>query len=186
MAFVLYGTLNEIIVHFFIFTIKLNNTMPFSHLYGLVTFLILGFFYVCILNGFIFKRITYTLVIIYAVFYLVNSLFIQNIYIYPSVARTIGAILIILFALSFFIKVMQEASIEKLHREPLIWINLAILIYYSGNFFYYFLFNIILDYSREFSKLTVIYYSVLNAAFYLLIAVGFWRARPIVKKNMVL
>ncbi len=160
--------------------------MPFSHLYGLVTFLILGFFYVCILNGFIFKRITYTLVIIYAVFYLVNSLFIQNIYIYPSVARTIGAILIILFALSFFIKVMQEASIEKLHREPLIWINLAILIYYSGNFFYYFLFNIILDYSREFSKLTVIYYSVLNAAFYLLIAVGFWRARPIVKKNMVL
>jgi hypothetical protein len=60
--------------------------------------------------------------------------------------------------------------------EPFIWINTAILIYYTGTLFFYILFNLILEYSREFSKITVYYFSILNALFYILIAIGFLKA----------
>jgi hypothetical protein len=48
------------------------------------------------------------------------------------------------------------------------------LIYYTGNLFYYILFNLFLDYSPEFLKSIGVYFYVLNALFYILIAVGFY------------
>ncbi len=72
---------------------------------------------------------------------------------------------------------MVEAQIKKLANEPLIWINTAILIYFSANLFFYALFNLILEYSVKFSRITVIYLSVVNGVFYVLIAIGFLKAR---------
>lgn len=74
---------------------------------------------------------------------------------------------------------MIEANIKNLWNVPYIWINTGILIYYSGNLFHTILFNIILEYSREFSKLTVVYFNVLNALFYILIAIGFLKFKKI-------
>ncbi len=72
---------------------------------------------------------------------------------------------------------MLEAKIMKLADEPLIWINTALLIYFTGNLFFYILFNVILEASRAFSKITVQYYSGLMALFYILIAIGFFKAK---------
>jgi hypothetical protein len=71
---------------------------------------------------------------------------------------------------------MVEAKIMSLWDEATIWINGALLIYYSGNLFFTVLFNVILEYSREFSKITVISFSVILALFYALVTVGFWKA----------
>jgi hypothetical protein len=48
------------------------------------------------------------------------------------------------------------------------------LIYYTGNLFYFILFNLFLDYSHEFLKSIGIYWFMLNTLFYILIAVGFY------------
>ncbi|WP_303923568.1 hypothetical protein [Draconibacterium sediminis] len=71
---------------------------------------------------------------------------------------------------------MVEAKIMSLWDEPLIWINGALLIYYSGNLFFTVLFNLILEYSREFSKITVVSFSVILTLFYVLVTIGFSKA----------
>jgi hypothetical protein len=69
---------------------------------------------------------------------------------------------------------MIEAKLKSLSKEPLIWINTAILINYTGNLFYFILFNPILNISTEVLRSLGKYTVVLNAVFYVLIAIGFY------------
>ena len=86
---------------------------------------------------------------------------------------------------------MVEAKIRNLSKEPLIWVNTAILIYYTGNLFYYILFDLFLDYSHEFLKSIGVYFFTLNTLFYILIAIGFYISKdgqgnePGKKQNLI-
>lgn len=173
--YVLYGTINEIAVRIFI-SQGIKNTMPNIHLYLAVSFLLLGLFYYQILSGFFKRQIIIAIIVLFEVYIFVNAGFIQSIYEYPVLLRSLGTIIIMFFSLVYFYKVMIEAKHTNLWQEPLIWINGALLIYYSGNLFFTILFNFILEYSREFSKITAFYFSGIMTLFYILIAIGFWKA----------
>lgn len=155
----------------------IHNTLPASHLYMVVSNLLLGLFFAEILQERIPKKIIYGIVAVYEVFCLVDILFFESLDKYPSVGQAVGTIMILAFVLMFFYKVMVEAKIKSLGKEPLIWINVGMLFYFAGNLFATLLFNIILEYSREFSKITIYYFSGLNALFYILIAIGFWKTK---------
>ena len=173
--FVVYGTVNEIVIRIFI-SLGGNNTMPFSHLYLMAEFLILGLFYSEVLKGILRKRVIITIIVLFELYSVVNTLFLQSVYQYPALPLSISKIFIVGFPILFLYKIMTEARILNLWKEPLIYINLAVLIYYSGNLFHSLLFNLILDYSREFSKITVDYFAALNTLFYILVAIGFWKS----------
>lgn len=173
--FVVYGTINEIVTRIFI-SLGGNNTMPFSHLYLMAEFFILGLFYSVILKGVLHKRIIITIIVLFELYCVVNTLFLQSVFEYPALPLSISKIFIVGFSILFLYKIMTEAKVLNLWNEPLIYINLAVLIYYSGNLFYSLLFNLILDYSREFSKITIDYFTILNTLFYILIAIGFWKS----------
>ncbi|QGY42865.1 hypothetical protein GM418_04100 [Maribellus comscasis] len=176
-SFVCYGTANEVFTRLLFWLADVKNAMPLLHLYGAISLGLLFAFYFYVLKSLIDKRIYLILTFVFFIYWVVNSLFIQSIFEYPSLPSSLGDILIILLSIMYFYKVMMEAKIVKLADEPSIWINTAILIYYTGNLFFYILFNNILEVSREFSKITVYYYSALMALFYILIAVGFLKAR---------
>ncbi|QIA07239.1 hypothetical protein [Draconibacterium halophilum] len=173
--FVVFGTITEIVTRIFIY-LGVTNTMPVILLYLMVVFFILGLFYSLILEDILRKRLVIILIILFELYCLVNTIFLQSIYEYPALPQSISKIILVGFSILFFYKVMTEARIPNLWKEPLIYINLAILIYYAGNLFYSLLFNLILDYSREFSKITVYYSDLLMTLFYVLIAIGFWKA----------
>jgi len=175
--FVCYGFANEIIVFLLRHLIDIKNTMPSSNLYLLSTFFILCLFYMHVLEGLISKKIIVTVILLFEAISSVYIVKYQGILSYPVFPRAIGTIFILLFSILFFYKVMVEAKIKNLWKEPLIWINLAFLIYYSGSLFYSVLFNLILEYSREFSKLTVIYFSVLILLLYSFSTIGFMYSR---------
>ncbi len=173
--FVVYGTVNEIVIRIFI-SFGGNNTMPFSHLYLMFEFFILGLFYSEVLKGILRKRVIITIIVLFELYSVVNTLFLQSVYQYPALPLSISKIFIVAFSILFFYKIMTEARILNLWKEPLIYVNLAVLIYYSGNLFYSLLFNLILDYSREFAKVTNYYVAGLNTIFYILVAIGFWKS----------
>lgn len=174
--FVCYGTFTEVLIRLLIIFANIKNTMPFVHLYGLITYPLLFIFYSYILKN-IKRRYFLVLGVLFVVYWGVNSLFIQSIYEFPTLPNSLGDMLIILFAIVYFYNVMLEANIMKLADEPLVWINTAILIYFTGNLFYYILFNVILEASREFSKITVAFSCALMALLYSLMTVGFFKAR---------
>lgn len=155
----------------------MKNTMIIGHFYFPIVFLILTIFYLQVLKGFVKPVYLYVIIIIYESYCLINSLFIQSLFEYPSIEAAIGATIIFLFSIAWFTKIMIEAKIEKLAEEPLVWINSAILIYYTGNFFYFSLYNLIVNASLDVAMLVTKLFVVLNLFFYLIIAIGFLKAK---------
>ena len=156
--------------------------MPKRHLYTCVSFLLLGLFYNVSLKGLFKKNVVLFIIVLFEIYFVVNSLFIRGINEYPGIARSISILILVLFSVLFFYKVMIEAELTKLSKEPMIWINTAIMIYFSGNLFFNILFDLIFDYSKEFGVLVFYYFRILNVLFYSLIAIGFWKVEPL-KRN---
>lgn len=175
-VFVCYGTANEVVGLIWRNVLDAKNTMPSKHLYLMVSFLLMALFYIKILRSIISRRTGIGIILLFEIYCILNLIFVQTIWQYPAMPNTIGKLVLITFSILLFYKIMLDAEIKSLWKEPLVFINIAVLIYYSGNLFFSLLFQYILEYSREFSKLTVVYFSLLNALFYILIAIGFWKA----------
>ncbi len=151
--------------------------MPQAHIYSLITLLFLGFFYINIFYKFTNKKILYSIILAFTIYSIGNAFFIQSIWDYPSVPSSIKALIIIIFSILYFHKTMVEAKIEKLFHEPLIWINTAILFYFTGTLFFYILFNINLEFSVPFTKVTIFYLKISNVLLYILVSIGFWKSK---------
>ena len=178
--FVLSGTITEITGLLTRHLFDAKNTMPISNFYLMVAFALLTWFYIRILNGLIRSSWLWLIVIIFEFGVLINLLIIGSLKVYLFIPQTISKIFFLFYSLAFFHKVMIEAKIKDLWKDEFFLVNIGVLIYYSGNIFFSVLFNIILAYSREFSKITVMYFSALNTIFYLLIA---WSMYIHQKKN---
>jgi len=181
-VFVIYGTSNELFGLYLRYVLWLKNTMPQLNVYNMVEFLLLGLYYRQQLKDRFKSWILLLIIALFEMVSLTNLLFISSWYEYPALMETVSKIFLIGFSLLYFIKIMDEAKIQNLWKEPAIYINVAVLIYYSGNLFFSLMFNLILEYSTEFSRLTVISFSILNAIFYVLIALGFWHVKASDKK----
>lgn len=176
--FVVFGVLTESYTRFHLHFI-MKNTMPIGHFYFPVAFLIMGLFYMQVLKDFIKPKYILTPIILFVTYCLINTLFIQSLFEYASLVGSIGAMILFLFSVAFFTKVMVEAKILKLSEEPLIWINTAVLIYYAANFFYHSLFNVRLNASLEIALLSVKIFTALNILFYLIIIIGFLKTKKV-------
>lgn len=174
--FVLLGGISEISVILYKAHIE-QNTMPIGHLYFTLSITILCFYYLCVLKGYVSKWITHSIVVGFATFAIVNPILIQSLQDYPNLLGAMGAIILVIFSILLFSRIISEAKIVKLRDDPMIWINSAVLFFYSGSFFYNILFNQIVDYSIEFAKLMTQLYAVFNIIFYGLIGIGFLKVR---------
>jgi hypothetical protein len=178
--FVTLGVLTETFARLFIHFV-MKNAMPIGHFYFPIAFLLAGWFYIQVLKGFIKPIYIVIVIAIFEVYSVINSVFIQSLFEFASLVSAIGSILIFMFSIAFFIKVMIEAKIMKLASEPLIWINTAFLIYYTFNFFYYSLYNLRIIASPEVTQIAIRFFSLMNLLFYLIICIAFLMFRK--KKN---
>jgi len=170
--FVALGVLTETYTRFHqLYLMKI--TTPIGHFYYPVATLILGLFYLQVLRDFIRPIYILTILIAFETYSIFNTLFIQGLFEYASLVASIGALIVFLFSVAYFTKIMVEAKITKLSSEPLVWVNSAILIYFAGNFFYYTLFNLRLLASMEIALLAIKFFGVLNLILYLIIAISF-------------
>lgn len=159
----------------------IKNNLPGLHLYMLVEFSLLTLFYIRLFDDYVNRNWIYLISAVFLVYSIINTIFIQGIWNYPNIPRAIEALILILFSLIYFYKVLIESKIEKLMNDSIIWINLAVLIYFSGNFVYHILFNMILEYSRETAKTIGNLFTILNIIYYILITIGFWKERKTVE-----
>ena len=120
--FVAFGALTEIYSRIHLHFI-MKNGMPIGHFYFPIAIFIAGMFYKQILNDFIKPKYIISIIILYEIYCVVNPIFIQGLFEYPSLTGSIGALIIFLFSVAFFVKVMVDANIIKLSAEPLIWVN---------------------------------------------------------------
>ncbi len=140
--------------------------MPIGHVYIPASILIIALMYRSLLKGFLNRSIYYSILAVLVVFSLINPLFLQSIWEFPNITGAFGALIVIIFSVLFFYKIMVEARNERLFSEPLVWINTMVLVYFTGNFFFYVLFNLNVADSLAFAGLTVRFFGILNLILY--------------------
>ncbi len=175
--YVVVGVITEVSVLLARHLIDLKNSMPQTHFYLLFSFFLLSWYYIEVLKNLIKPKIAWIVVLLFEAGAIAHLLFVGDIHTYPSVAQSVSKILYLVFAIIFFYKIMNESRNKKLWKDPYFLVNFAVVIYYAGNLFYSALFNIMVDYSREFAKMAVVYFSGLNAFFYFMLTWAFSRFR---------
>lgn len=174
--FAVTGVVTEIIAQYLRSYTEVNNNMPLGHTYITLSFIFIAMFYFYELKGHINKRIIPGIIIVFVIFSIINIFYFQSYYDYPSATGATSALILVVFSILLFSSIMAEGKIKHLSHSSLIWINTAVLIYYAGNFFFYILFNLILNHSTDFINKTLNFFKILYAIFYCLLAVGFWKA----------
>jgi hypothetical protein len=151
------------------FLIRGNNHI-FLAWYGLVEMLILFSFYYKVLNT---KKWIPYLTIAFSTFYLVNSFYLVN-DAFNSISRSAECLIMIFLILKLFHQFFKQEEDIFIEQSPLFWVNVGLLIYFSGAFFTFIFSEYILD-PRE-----VPLWRLHNSANFLkniLIAIGLWKVR---------
>ncbi len=74
---------------------------------------------------------------------IINALFFQSIYTYSSYTRSVEAIVLMMFALSYFAKLATGNLEKKSGRQPDFYFNAGIFLYFSGAFMLFIFSNFI-------------------------------------------
>jgi hypothetical protein len=178
--FILVSAIAQVIsLGFFVF--KLNN-MPILHIYTLIGFVYLAAFYRAILKDYINIRIVWIVTILFSLFTILNSLFLQNFFSFNSYALTIQSVLIIIISLFTYI-VLFNNIVEKKHITSVSginWINSGLFIYHSCCLILFFIGDsVIVLLSKEYYIHTWVFHSFLSMLIYCFFIVGLWRKSSI-------
>lgn len=151
------------------------NNLPLLHLYTLGEFLFVSFFYKSLIHKpSFFQNHFRTLIISGATLIMLNSLFIQPILEFNTIAKTSVQIIIISYAVLYFYNLTESHNLSNTTEKSLRLINSAVIIYYSGSFFVF----MCGQFSFESSALYKIFWAfnaALNLIFQLLILWEIWR-----------
>ena len=70
-----------------------------------------------------------------------NEIFIESIWMYPSVSNTILCLFCIPLSLIYFYQILTRQEFVHIEKQGMFWINAGVLIYFSVNIFLFMLFN---------------------------------------------
>lgn len=173
LGFVLFAIFTETFSLFLIHVLG-KTTLWVGHFYAMIEFLFWAFIYSFQTKAYIKRTWFWSLVVAFELFCIVNMIFIQDLNEY-SITRSIEGILLILFSIISFYKLMVDSNIKKLISEPFVWINSAVLFYFASNVFFHVLFTILLKNDIEFLKNIIrFYFTATNFLFYLLLSISFY------------
>ncbi len=112
---------------------QLGNNLPFIHLFTVIQFIVLSQIFKRGLVPFISSSIIQGLVLFIIGLALVDAIWLNGIYNFNSYARPLASLILISLGLAFLYKTLSELKIRSLEREPLFWITVGVLLYFSGN-----------------------------------------------------
>lgn len=158
----------QIIIHLF-----KGTTIWQTHFYVMFEFFLWALFFWYLMESFVNKKLYWLVVIIFEIYCIMNIIFIQDLNKYTS-TRAVESILMMLLSIITFYRIMIEGKIEKLVREPVIWINSAVLLYSSSSIFFHLVFNVLLVKNVEFLKKSGYVFMAVNAIFYALLSFSFY------------
>ena len=162
-----------------------RNTLPGLHFYVMVEFLFWAIFYMYKMKGFIKRNYLWYLILVFELLCVLNFIFIQDLTVYPY-TRAFEGLILSLFSIMVFYRILNEERFENLLYSPVVWINTVVLIYFSGNLFFHLVFNLMLINNTEDLKFITKYIFIsLNAIFYIGITVGFLIQKLNYKANKI-
>lgn len=150
-----------------------GTTIWISHFYVMIEFFLWALFYWFLMKSYIKKKLFWTVALLFELYCILNTILIQDLNEYP-ITRAVESIFIVILSIITFHRIMIEGKMEKLTTEPVVWINTAVLLYFSSSVFFHLLFNLSLNINIEFLKLSGYFFIAANTLLYLLFSVSFY------------
>jgi hypothetical protein len=145
------------------------------HGYGLLESVLLLLFFSQVMPS--LKSRIYIIGVIFTLYYVINSLTFEYMK-FNAYGRSVECLLMIALSLTLFYKFYQEEEDIFIDQSPLFWMNIAILVYFSGA-----LFSFILSRQILASKaLPWTLHNVCNVLKNLLFALALWKIQPFRRK----
>jgi len=154
-----------------------KRNLPILHIYTMVEYLVLISFYSITLKGFLTKKVFAVLAALGLAFFIVDTVFIENIYTYNTYARSTEALVFIFLSMCWYIKTVTFTTENIILLNTLKFINSAFLIYFSGSVILFSLSNIIRNLSPGMKLNIWTLHTFFAFILYLLIAIGLWKYR---------
>lgn len=165
----------EILARIFVFAFTGINNLPLLHLYTLGEFLLLSWFYKSLLNRpLAFQQHYWKLILGAGICIILNSLFLQSIYEFNTIAKTFVQIVIISYAVLYFYHLSENQLSPPTVAKSLRLVNSAIIVYYSGSLFIFMCSQVSFE-NLKLYKFFWLFNAVLNLIFQLLILWGIWK-----------
>lgn len=174
-AFVV-GVLISIVqsVHF----LQKNNNLYTFHIFIPIEFTFLSLFFRDVLHKSIPKKVFHILIVLFLIFSVINSLFLQELKKINTYNIFIESVIIIGLASFYFIRGVRKMETLKEFQETnyIFYMVAGIFLYFLGDFFILSLMNFIYEHAdREFARFTWFLHIIFTWVYYILIGIGIWK-----------
>jgi hypothetical protein len=119
------------VVSVLLWRFKMNNNFLY-HVYSVFEIFFLGTLYARNLQGLLQPVYVNVCIVFLGLFALVNTLFFQSLKEFNSNVTFVESLLLIILSMLYFYKLLRDLEHRKLEREPMFWINMSVLTYFSG------------------------------------------------------
>lgn len=154
----------------------INNFFIF-HVYTIIEFILIVFFYRNVYLGLIKQIWLIVLILIFlTTAYLdfrVNGLRATD-----NISSSTSSIFLIILSLFSLYQLIKDTSTKNITEKPIFWISSGVLCYFAGNLLVFLFSNYILEHLP--GKLTIVWFSVhsfFNITYNIVVSIGIWKTR---------
>jgi hypothetical protein len=151
-----------------------KNNLFLYHFYSVAEFLLLGLLYKRNLNGLIRPKHMNAVMIAFVSFATLNTLFFQSLKQFNSNVTLVESLLLIIFAVLYFYKMLNDLQYKTLERNPMFWINISVITYFSGALVLFHVANDLIPESLKVRGVIWGVHSLFNIVHYALYALAIW------------
>ncbi len=117
----------------------LHNNLPVIHVYIITSILFLTAIYYHAFFKQVLKKVILVLASVAMLIVILNIIFNEGIWEYPSLSNTVLSVLMICFSLAYFYQLLNRQEFVHIEKQGLFWINAGVLFYFSLNIFLFML-----------------------------------------------
>jgi hypothetical protein len=137
-------------------------------------YILLALIYKRVIASSAVKRIIITFFIVFPLFIVINSLFIQGLGSLQTLTIVIGGSFVVLLSGVYFWQLYQSDSTEKISHDPFFWFSFGFVLYFGGTVPYLGMLNYLWKISQEFTRFYFVYfYNVFSIVLNVLVTIGF-------------
>ncbi len=148
------------------------NNLFLYHFYSPIEFLLLASLYRRHLGGLIKPAMMNGLIMGFILFAVINTLFFQNLTQFNSNVTFTECLLLIVLAFMYFYVLLRDLQYRALERNPMFWINVSVLTYFSGALVLFHVANDLIPESLKVRGVVWGVHAIFNVVHYLLYAVA--------------
>ncbi|WP_187263323.1 hypothetical protein [Pontibacter beigongshangensis] len=142
-----------------------QNNLWMSHVYVPVEYAILAFIYYYAFDAASVRRLILISIIFFFLFSAFNVLYLEGLTTYNSYPRSIESVFMVGLAMLYFYQKLKRIDQKELFDDPYFMLSAGVMFYFAVSSVYNSLFNVMLDYPREYMMLSMIAVNFSNIIF---------------------